>query len=108
MSSEVYTAAVIAAIAVVTWLARGLPYLLFGGKKQIPPIISYLGTVLPPAIMIILVIYCLRNIQFTAHHYGLTELISVGVIAALHLWKRNTILSISAGTFCYMLLMRLL
>lgn len=108
MPNEAYTAAVISAVAAVTWLTRGLPYLMFGGKKQIPPIITYLGSVLPPAIMIILVIYCLRNIHIASYPYGLTEMISIGLITALHLWKRNTILSITAGTFCYMLLLRIL
>ncbi len=107
MFDSAYTVAVIAIVAAVTWLVRGLPYLMFGGKKQIPPIITYLGIVLPASIMIILVLYCLRNTPLTTYPYGLVELVSVSVVVALHLWKRNTIISITAGTLSYMVLLRI-
>ena len=85
---------------------RGLPYLLFGGKKDMPKTVSYLGNVLPAAIMIILVVYFLRNISFIAFPHGLPELISVAIVIAMQLWKKNNILSIIAGTVCYMILIR--
>ena len=106
MSDTVYTTAAIVIAAIVTMLTRGLPYLLFGSKKEPPKIVSYLGTVLSPAIMIILVVYCLRDTKLSAFPYGLAELISVAVVVALQLWKKNILLSILLGTACYMLLIR--
>jgi branched-subunit amino acid transport protein AzlD len=100
------TAATIGVVALMTWLARGLPYLMFGGKKELPKVVSYLGTVLPASIMIILVVYCLRNIKFTIFPFGLAEMISVALVIAVQLWKKNTFLSILLGTACYMVLIR--
>lgn len=97
----------IAVMALVTAALRFLPFLLFGGGKKVPPYISYLGKVLPYAIMGMLVVYCLRNITVLQSPHGLPELLSVAVVAALHVWKRNSLLSIGAGTVCYMLLVQL-
>lgn len=97
----------IAVMALVTAALRFLPFLLFGGGKKVPPFISYLGKVLPYAIMGMLVVYCLRNITVLQSPHGLPELLSVAVVAALHVWKRNSLLSIGAGTVCYMLLVQL-
>ena len=97
----------VAVVALVTMLTRFLPFWIFGGKRKTPPIIRYLGTVLPFAIMGMLVIYCLRNISFSAAPHGLPELIGCAVVTALHVWKRNSLLSIGAGTVCYMILVQL-
>ena len=91
----------------VTAATRFIPFLIFGEKRKTPPIIEYLGTVLPCAIMGMLVIYCLKDISFVRNPYGLPELISCIVVAALHIWKRNSLLSIGGGTVCYMLLVQL-
>ncbi|MDD4923230.1 MAG: AzlD domain-containing protein [Dehalococcoidales bacterium] len=98
--------AIFAVIAVVTWITRALPFALFGNKKAVPKLISYLGKVLPGAIMATLVIYCLRLIDLTEFPFGLAELLSVIVVAAIHIWKRNIFWSISSGTLCYMILIR--
>jgi len=91
----------------VTIATRFLPFLIFGEKRKTPPIIEYLGTVLPCAIMGMLVVYCLKDISFLKSPFGLPELISCVVVAALHVWKRNSLLSIGGGTVCYMLLVQL-
>lgn len=101
-----YSAAVIIVVAAVTGLVRALPYLLFGGKKEIPAAVQYLGAVLPASIMIVLVIYCLRNIDLTTFPFGLAELLSIAVIIAAQLIKKNTFLSVFLGTACYMILIR--
>ena len=106
MSDTVYTAAAIGIAAIMTMLTRGLPYLLFGRKKKLPKIIDYLGSFLPPAIMIILVVYCLRSIKLTVFPYGLAELISVALVVGMQLWKKNILYSILLGTACYMILIR--
>ncbi len=98
--------AMVAIIALVTAALRFLPFLLLRGK-QTPPFIAYLGKVLPFAIMGMLVVYCLRSTTLFSAHHGIPEAISVVLVALLHLWKRNTLLSILGGTVCYMLLVQL-
>ena len=92
--------------ALVIAATRFLPFLIFGEKRKTPPVIEYLGTVLPCAIMGMLVVYCLKDISFLRSPYGLPELIACCVVAALHVWKRNSLLSIGGGTVCYMLLVQ--
>ncbi len=96
---------VIAVTALVTVLTRFLPFAVFG-KRPLPRVVVYLGRVLPPAIMAALVVYCLKDIDLTAFPFGLAQLISVAVTALVHLWRRNTLLSIALGTACYMVLIR--
>ena len=91
----------------VTMATRFLPFLIFGEKRKTPPIIEYLGTVLPCAIMGMLVVYCLKDVSFVSGSFGIPELIACVVVAALHVWKRNSLLSIGGGTVCYMLLVQL-
>lgn len=87
-----------------TVLTRFLPYILFPEGKKIPRVINYLGKVLAPAVFGLLVIYCLRNVNFAGAHHGLPELISIAVVIALFVWKRGMILPMAGGTICYMLL----
>ena len=103
-----HAALIIAVAGAVTLLLRFLPFLIFGGKRETPPFIVYLGKVLPYAIMGMLVIYCLRGISFTAAANFLPELIACAVVVLAHVWKRNTLLSIISGTVCYMLLVQFL
>lgn len=104
---DTHAALLVAVIALVTMGIRFLPFLIFGGNRKTPKFISYLGQVLPFAIMGMLVVYCLRNISFTASPFGIPELISCALVVALHLWKKNTLLSIIGGTVCYMVLVQL-
>ena len=98
---------VIAAAVLVTAATRFIPFLIFGEKRKTPPIVEYLGTVLPCAIMGMLVVYCLKDVSFVKNPFGIPELIACVVVAALHVWKRNSLLSIGGGTVCYMLLVQL-
>ena len=97
----------IAVAVLVTMATRFLPFLIFGEKRKTPPIIEYLGKVLPCAIMGMLVVYCLKDVSFLSAPFGLPELIACVVVAALHMWKRNSLLSIGGGTVCYMQLVQL-
>lgn len=101
-----YTLAMILIVALVTVALRFLPFLVFGGEKEVPKEINYLGRVLPYAIMAMLVVYCLKSISFRSVSNWLPELISVSLVVILHIWKRNTLLSIICGTICYMLLIQ--
>lgn len=102
-----HAALIIAVSGAVTLALRFLPFLIFGGKRETPPYIVYLGKVLPYAIMGMLVIYCLRGISFTVAADFLPELIACAVVVLAHIWKRNTLLSIISGTVSYMLLVQL-
>ena len=97
----------IAAVSLTTVLLRFLPFWVFGGGRRTPAFITYLGKVLPYAIMAMLVVFCLKEVTVTEAPHGLPELIAVLVVIALHVWRRNTLLSIIAGTVCYMLLVQL-
>lgn len=98
-----YVAAMIAVIAAVTIILRFLPFLVFHNNKKTPDFILYLGRVLPYAIMGMLVVYCLKGISFAVAPFGLPEIIAGFLVVLLHVWKRNTLISITAGTVCYML-----
>lgn len=89
-----------------TALTRFLPFLLFPAGKPTPKYIRYLGKVLPPAVFGLLVVYSLKDVNLFAGSHGVPEAISVALVAALHLWKRNMLLSIAGGTICYMALVQ--
>ena len=105
--NNTHAIATIAVCALVTALLRFLPFLIFGENRKTPAVIAYLGQVLPYAIMGMLVVYCLKDVSITAAPFGLPEVIGCAMVAGLHIWKRNTLLSIGAGTVCYMLLVQL-
>lgn len=100
---------VIIVAAIVTFALRWAPFAIFGGGKnggEPPKWITYLGGVLPPAVIALLVVYCLRNIDLFSASHGLPELLCVVVCALLHLWKRNDLLSIFGATVLYMVLVQ--
>lgn len=91
-----------------TMATRFLPFIVFSEKRETPAFIQYIGKFLPSAVFGMLVVYCLRNVDITQAAYGLPELISILATVGIHLWKRQMLLSIAAGTVCYMLLLHLL
>ena len=91
-----------------TMLTRFLPFLLFPESKEPPRFITYLGTVLPYAMTGLLVVYSLKGVRLTSGSHGIPELIAIGVVVGLHLWKRQMLFSIAGGTICYMLLVQFL
>ena len=98
--------AAIAVMAIVTFLTRALPFLLFDRGDSPPKIVLYLGRVLPPAIIAMLIIYCLRGVSFATPGGWVPQLLCVAVVAGLHLWKHNNLLSIFGGTVLYMVLVQ--
>ena len=98
--------AAIAVMAAVTFLTQALPFLLFDRGEAPPKIVLYLGRVLPPAIIAMLIIYCLKGISFASPAGWAPQLIAVGAVVALHLWKHNNLLSIFGGTILYMALVQ--
>lgn len=104
---DLHSVLIIAVCSLVTIGLRFLPFFIFGENRKTPRLVSYLGQVLPYAIMGMLVVYCLKGISFAAAPFGAPELIASAVVVLLHVWKRNTLLSIGAGTVCYMVLVQL-
>lgn len=106
MAIDLHGIALVAIVAAVTMLIRFLPFVVFGSGRPTPRFITYLAGVLPCAIMAMLVVYCLRGIDPFSGSRGLPELISAAVVVGLHCWKKNTLLSIAAGTALYMVLVQ--
>lgn len=106
MMSPIQAAISIAVMAAITFLTRALPFLLFDRGESPPKVILYLGRVLPPAVIAMLIVYCLREISFRALDQWLPALLSSAAVVLLHLWKRNNLLSIFGGTALYMLLVQ--
>lgn len=98
---------IILVVAVCTLITRLIPFVLFGGKRQVPEKVHYLGRILPPSIMAALVVYCLKGADVFSADHGLPEFLSVLLTALLHIWRRNVLLSIAAGTLCYMFLVQI-
>lgn len=93
-------------MAGITFILRSMSFVLFTHGKT-PKYISFLGKYLPFSIIGMLVIYCLKNVSFLHAPHGIPEIVAIALVAGLHLWKRNTLLSVLIGTVSYMLLLRL-
>ena len=96
----------IALCALASVLTRALPFLLLSEKKPTPPIIRYLGNVLPAAVFGMLVVYCLKDVSLLSGTHGIPEGIAIAVTALLHLKFRQMLLSIGGGTAVYMFLVQ--
>ena len=97
---------IILVVAITTFTTRVIPFLLFPKGKEIPKTVQYLGKVLTPAVIGMLVVYCLKNTSLLRSPFGIPEFISVLTVALLHVWKRNNLLSIGVGTVLYMVLVQ--
>lgn len=94
-------------VVLATMLTRFLPFLVFPEGKPTPKYIRYLGKVLPAAVFGLLIIYSLKNVSIFSGSHGIPEFLSIVLVMALHLWKRQMLLSIAGGTVCYMLLVQM-
>lgn len=97
---------IILIVASTTLVTRILPFILFPANKKTPAFIEYLGKVLPHAVFGLLVIYCLKDVTIFISPYAIPEILSILLIILVHIWKRQTLLSIAAGTICYMVLVQ--
>ena len=98
---------IIAMVVLGTMLTRFLPFIVFPSGKPTPQYVQYLGKVLPSAVIGLLVIYCLKDVNLLAGSHGFPEFIGVAVVAVLHFWKRMMLLSIAGGTVVYMILVQM-
>ena len=106
MTANTYAAIIVAVVALCTFATRLFPFLLFGRKGEPSPGLRFLGKALPPAVIAILVIYCIKSVDFLLPSSVIPQAISIAVVVLLHLWKRNNLLSIGLGTVCYMFLVQ--
>ncbi len=101
---DVHAGYVVIISGAVTIFLRFLPFIAFG--KNTPSFLLYLGRVLPCSVMAMLVVYCLRGVNVLAGSHGVPEVIACAVVVVLHVWRRNTLLSIVAGTALYMFMIQ--
>jgi branched-subunit amino acid transport protein AzlD len=107
MINAPHSLAIIAVVALCTFMLRAVPFVIFRKKKTVPEAINYLGQYLPAAIMAALVIYCLRNVNFLASSHGIPELVAVALVIILHSWKKNILLTVLVSTVVYMVMVQL-
>ncbi len=105
--TAVETLITILAIALGTMITRFTPFILFPESKEPSKTIVYLGKVLPPAMMGLLVVYCLKGFSIESATHGIPEALAIGFIIVLHKWKNNVLLSIGGGTLLYMVLLQI-
>lgn len=104
--TPLYAAVGVAVMALVTFLTRALPFLLFGRGNEVPRVVLYLGKYLPPAIIAMLIVYCLRGVSFASPSGWAPSLIACVAVVLVHLWKKNDLISILGGTVLYMVLVQ--
>lgn len=97
----------IAAVVIGTMITRFLPFIIFPEGKKPPEFIKYLGTVLPYAVMGLLIVYCLKDAPASTTH-GLPEVIAIVFVVLIHKWKKNMLFSIGGGTILYMFLVQMI
>ena len=93
-------------IFTVNIIMRFAPFIAFPDNKPTPGFIKYIGKVLPASVFSLLIVYCLKNVNLFDGSHGLPELICIAVTAALQLWKKQMLISISVGTVLYMILVQ--
>ncbi|ERT58627.1 branched-chain amino acid transporter permease [Megasphaera vaginalis (ex Srinivasan et al. 2021)] len=105
--TELEMALTVAVVVAGTMTTRYISFAVFAAQKEPPALVRYLGTVLPGAVMGLLVVYSLKDTILVTWPYGLPEIIASVVLVAVHLWRRNVLLSMAVGTILYMLLVQL-
>lgn len=92
-------------IGVITYITRLLPFALFS-KKDPPAIVVFIERYIPPMVMVILVLYCLKEVEWASVPYGIPELFCIIVAAFLHIWMSNPLISIFGSTILYMVIVQ--
>ncbi len=108
MDNNTHAVIMIVTVAIVTFLLRAAPFIIFGKSGNPPKSIKRLGELMPSMVMAVLVIYCLKDLHFEALSGFLPAIIASIIVVALHVWKRNPLISIGFGTALYMFLIRVI
>lgn len=93
-------------LAVITFMTRALPFLIFPAGRPTPKYIQYLGKALPLAVFGMLVVYCLKDVRWLDGSHGIPEILGIAAVVLMHLWRRQLFLSMAVGTAVYMILIR--
>jgi len=96
----------ILAITMGTVVTRFLPFIIFSPGREVPASIKKVQLLLPNAVIGLLVVYCLKHVSIFSGNHGMPELAALAVIVLVHLWRKNTLLSIASGTITYMVLVQ--
>ena len=95
-------------LAVITFMTRALPFIVFPAGKPTPKYIQYLGKALPLAVFGMLVVYCLKDVKWLEGSHGIPEILGIAAVVLMHLWRRQLFLSMAVGTAVYMILIRVI
>jgi branched-subunit amino acid transport protein AzlD len=104
----IHSLLIVALLAALTYAARLFPYVAFGRRKEIPAVITYIGEVLPPAVMVVLLVYCVRNTDVLHYPYGIPVAAAVGLTFLLYRLTKNNLIAMVCGTALYMVLIRIM
>ena len=107
MVDNVHSLLIVIVMSIVTAALRFAPFILFPEGRKRPKVVTYLGTVLPYALMGMLVVYCFKSVNVTSATFGLPEVLATVFVIVIHVWKRNTLISVFGGVILYMLLVQL-
>ena len=97
---------VVAISALIVLFFRAFPFLLFSKRKP-PAILRFIEQYIPPMIIAILIVYCLKDVDYLHSPFGVPQLIALCSTVLLHLWKKNSMISIFGGTILFMVLDKL-
>ena len=104
MDNTAYILAFIAVATAATFATRVIPF-LFLSRHHEHPLLLHIGRYLPAAVMALLVVvFLIQSASWKAPAFGIDALLPCAVVIALHLWRRNALLSIVAGTAVYMVI----
>ncbi len=102
---SVYVLIGILVTALATFITRAFPFVIFSNKKP-NKTLNYIEVYLPVMIMIILVFYALKGVNFFTYPFGIAELIGISIAFFLHVAFRQALLSIIFATLIYMFIMQ--
>jgi len=101
-----YSLFIIILIAALTFGARLFPFAVFSRGGKTPGIVTYIGNILPPAVMIMLVVYCIKDVRPLMWPHGIPEFVSIAAVVLLYKFTRNNLIAMVGGTILYMVLIQ--
>lgn len=99
---EVFIA--IPVMALIIFCTRAFSFVLFS-KGHAPDLFRYIGKYLPSLVITLLILYTLKDIDFSQRSSFIPALAAIAFTVAAHIYKGNAMISIFGGTIIYMLLL---
>jgi len=107
MADNSHITAMVLVSAAITWVLRALPFAVLVPMRR-SAVVRYLSLHMPLGVMVILAFYTVRHVPAAGAVPGWSALAALAVTVGLHLWRRNILLSIVAGTLTNVLIVSLL